>query len=71
MFNYATLNQVQSDRMLLPLIGKGWNGECPARALFFFVILNSGAKRNVIQNPLHWEDLKTIPSLTMCPTMRL
>ena len=69
--NYATLNQVQSDRRLLPLIGEGRDGECPARALFFFVILNSGAGRNVIQNPLHWEDLKTIPSLTKCSTMRL
>ena len=38
--------------MLLPLIGEGRDGEFPARVLFYFVILNSGAKRNVIQNPL-------------------
>ena len=44
--------------MLLPLIGKGWNGECPARALFFFVILNSGAGRNVIQNPLQNQSMR-------------
>ena len=37
--------------MLLPLIGEGWDGEFPARAVYF-VILNSGAKRSVIQNPL-------------------
>ena len=28
----------------------------PQWALFFVVILNSGAKRNVIQNPLHWDN---------------
>ena len=44
--------------MLLPLIGEGRDGECPARALFFFVILNSGAGRNVIQNPLQNQSMR-------------
>ena len=42
--------------MLLPLIGEGRDGEYPASGLFFVVILNSGAKRSVIQNPLHWDN---------------
>ena len=46
---------VQDDRGLLPLIGEGRDGEFPARDLFFF-ILNSGAKRSVIPNPLHGEN---------------
>ena len=80
----------ETDRMLLPLIGEGRDGEFPARDLFcrhsvldtessalgwgsspspdwgrlgwgvsrkgfnHIVILNGGAKRSVIQNPLHW-----------------
>ena len=46
------LCKVQGDKRLLPLIGEGRDGEYPVKALFFIVILNSGAKRNVIQNPL-------------------
>ena len=47
------LCKVQSDIILLPLIGEGRDGEFPVRAFFQCVILNSGAKRSVIQNPLH------------------
>ena len=42
---------VQGDIMLLPRLGEGRDGECPVRAVYC-VILNSGAERNVIQNPL-------------------
>ena len=39
----------------LPRLGEGWDGEHPVRAAYC-VILNSGAKRSVIQNPLHGEN---------------
>ena len=68
----GSLCKVQDDKRLLPLIGEGWDEEFPAKALFFIVILNSGAKRNVIQNPLQVQRvLKLILTHAICPTMRL
>ena len=83
----GSLCKVQGDKRLLPLIGEGWDEVFPAKALFFIVILNSGAKRNVIQNPLQppltrhtgldpvspssSDGFKIISTLAIRPTMRL
>ena len=39
----------------------GWGVSC--KGYFLVVILNSGAKRNVIQKTLHWDGILLLPRL--------
>ena len=43
---------------------QGWG--VSRKGIFLFVILNSGAKRNVIQNPLHRDGILLLPRLGKC-----